>query len=123
MLVEGSGIEVVAINDIADSATLTRLLRYDSTFGPLRREVQDLSDAIAVDGHRVAVSAVRDPAQLAWREHGVEVVIESTGKFRTGATAAAHLKAGAAKVLARTGAHRRHRCRHRVRVRGGATPC
>ena len=78
---------------------MARLLRYDSTFGPLRRDVQDLGDAIAVDGHKIAVSAVRDPAQLPWREHGVEVVIESTGKFRTGETAGAHLKAGAAKVL------------------------
>ncbi len=99
LLADETGIEVVAVNDVADPATLARLLRYDSTFGPLRRDVQDLGDAIAVDGHKIAVSAVRDPSQLAWREHGVEVVIESTGKFRTGETAAAHLKAGAAKVL------------------------
>jgi glyceraldehyde 3-phosphate dehydrogenase len=92
-------LEVVAINDITDSATLARLLRYDSTFGPLHREVEDLGDAIAVDGHKIAVSAVRDPAQLAWREHGVEIVIESTGLFRTRETAGAHLSAGAKKVL------------------------
>jgi glyceraldehyde 3-phosphate dehydrogenase len=92
-------LEVVAINDITDSATLARLLRFDSTFGPLHREVEDLGDAIAVDGHKIAVSAVRDPAQLAWREHGVEVVIESTGLFRTRETAGAHLTAGAKKVL------------------------
>jgi glyceraldehyde 3-phosphate dehydrogenase (phosphorylating) len=99
LLAEDTGVEVVAINDVADPATLARLLRYDSTFGPLRRDVQDLGDAIAVDGRKIAVSAVRDPAQLAWGDRGVEVVIESTGKFRTGATAAAHLEAGAAKVL------------------------
>jgi glyceraldehyde 3-phosphate dehydrogenase len=94
-----SDLDVVAINDIADSATLARLLRYDSTFGPLHRTVEDLGDAIAVDGHKIAVSAISDPAQLAWRAHDVQVVIESTGKFRTRAAAAAHLTAGATKVL------------------------
>jgi Glyceraldehyde 3-phosphate dehydrogenase, NAD binding domain len=54
-------LEVVAVNDVTDSATLARLLRYDSTFGPLHREVEDLGDAIAVDGRKIAVSAVRDP--------------------------------------------------------------
>ncbi len=92
-------IDVVAINDVTDSATLARLLRYDSTFGPLHRDVQDLGDAIAVDGHKIAVSALHDPAQLAWRQHEVEIVIESTGKFRARAAAAAHLAAGATKVL------------------------
>jgi glyceraldehyde 3-phosphate dehydrogenase len=92
-------IEVVAVNDVADSATLARLLRYDSTFGPLRCDVEDLGDAITVDGHKIAVSAVRDPVQLAWRDYGVEVVIESTGTFRTREAAAAHLVAGATKVL------------------------
>ena len=92
-------LEVVAINDVTDSATMARLLRHDSTFGPLRREVEDLGDAIAVDGHKIAVSAERDPAQLAWGPHGVQIVIESTGKFRTREAAAAHLAAGASKVL------------------------
>jgi glyceraldehyde 3-phosphate dehydrogenase len=92
-------LEVVAINDVADSATLARLLRFDSTFGPLRRDVEDLGDAIAVDGHKIAVSSERDPAHLAWRQHGVDIVIESTGKFRTRDAAAAHLSAGASKVL------------------------
>jgi glyceraldehyde 3-phosphate dehydrogenase len=92
-------LDVVAINDITDSATLARLLRYDSTFGPLRHTVEDLGDAIAVDGHKIVVSAISDPAQLAWRANGVEIVIESTGKFRTRQAAAAHLGAGATKVL------------------------
>ncbi|WP_295694770.1 type I glyceraldehyde-3-phosphate dehydrogenase [Lapillicoccus sp.] len=92
-------LEVVAINDVTDSATMARLLRYDSTFGPLHRHVEDLGDAIAVDGHKIAVSAERDPAQLAWRQHGVQLVIESSGKFRTREAAAAHLEAGATKVL------------------------
>lgn len=94
-----AGIDVVAINDVADSGTLSRLLRYDSTFGPVHRDVQDLGDAIAVDGDKIAVTAVRDPAQLSWREYGVDVVIESTGKFRTRDAAAGHLAAGAGKVL------------------------
>jgi len=96
---QDTDLEVVAVNDVTDSATMARLLRYDSTFGPLRRDVQDLGEAIVVDGHKIAVSAERDPAQLAWRDHGVDIVIESTGKFRTRETASAHLRAGASKVL------------------------
>jgi glyceraldehyde 3-phosphate dehydrogenase len=92
-------LEVVAINDVADSATMARLLRFDSTFGPLRRDVEDLGDAIAIDGHKIAVSSEPDPALLAWRHHGADIVIESTGKFRTRDAAAAHLSAGASKVL------------------------
>jgi glyceraldehyde 3-phosphate dehydrogenase len=92
-------LEVVAINDVADSATMARLLRFDSTFGPLRRDVEDLGDAIAIDGHKIAVSSEPDPALLAWRLHGADIVIESTGKFRTRDAAAAHLSAGASKVL------------------------
>ena len=96
---QDTDLEVVAINDVTDSATMARLLRYDSTFGPLRRDVEDLGDAIGVDGHRIAVSAERDPALVTWRDHGVEIVIESTGKFRTREAAAAHLGAGVSKVL------------------------
>jgi glyceraldehyde 3-phosphate dehydrogenase len=98
-VIDSTDIEVVAINDITDSATMARLLRYDSTFGPLHREVIDHGDTISIDGRKIAVSAVRDPSQLPWRELGVEVVIESTGKFRTRDSAAAHLTAGASKVL------------------------
>jgi glyceraldehyde 3-phosphate dehydrogenase len=98
-VLDAPDLDVVAINDVTDSATLARLLRYDSTFGPLRRTVEDLGDAIVVDGHKISVSAIREPADLPWREHGVEVVIESTGKFRTRESAGAHLTAGATKVL------------------------
>jgi len=90
---------VVAINDVTDSATMARLLRHDSTFGPLHRHVEDLGDAIAVDGIKIAVSSERDPAQLAWRNHDVQIVVESTGKFRTREAATAHLRAGASTVL------------------------
>ena len=98
-VLDSTDVTVVAINDVADTQTLARLLRNDSTFGPLHRPVEDLSDAIVVDGHKIAVSAVRDPAELPWRALGVEIVIESTGKFRTREAAGAHLAAGAAKVL------------------------
>jgi len=98
-VLDSTDIEVVAINDVTDSATLARLLRNDSTFGPLRREVEDLGDGIAVDGRKIAVTALRDPAELPWREYAVNVVIESTGKFRTREAAAAHLAAGAERVI------------------------
>lgn len=98
-VIDSPDIQVVAINDVFDSATMSRLLRYDSTFGPLRRDVVDLGSAIEVAGFKIAVSSERDPGRLAWREHGVDVVIESTGKFRSRETAAAHLTAGASKVL------------------------
>ena len=96
---EDTDLEVVAINDVTDSATMARLLRYDSTCGPLRRDVADLGDAIGVDGHKIAVSSEKDPAQVPWRDHGVDIVIESTGKFRTHDAAAAHLGDGVSKVL------------------------
>jgi glyceraldehyde 3-phosphate dehydrogenase len=92
-------LEVVAINDVADCATLVRLLRYDTTFGPLRASVEDLGDAIVLDGRKIAVTSVREPADLPWRAQGVEIVIESSGKFRSRAAAAAHLEAGAERVL------------------------
>ncbi len=98
-VIDAPDLEVVAVNDVFDSATMARLLRYDSTFGPFHRDVVDLGNAISIDGRKIAVSAERDPAKIAWQAHGVEVVIESTGKFRTRETAAAHLTAGASTVL------------------------
>ncbi len=92
-------IEVVAVNDVTDVVTLARLLRHDSTFGPFPKEVEVSDDMLIVDGRKVAVSAVLEPAKLAWAEHGVEIAIESTGKFRTREAAAGHLSAGASRVL------------------------
>jgi glyceraldehyde 3-phosphate dehydrogenase len=80
---DSADIEVVAINDVADIATLARLLRHDSTFGPFGKEVEVQDDTLVIDGRKVAVSAVREPHDLPWAEHNVDVVIESTGKFRT----------------------------------------
>ena len=92
-------VEVVAINDVTDTVSLARLLRHDSTFGPLDRDVEALDDTLIVDGRKIAVTAIREPAELPWRDHGVDIVIESTGKFRTREAAGAHLTAGARKVL------------------------
>ena len=93
------GIEVVAINDLWDAATLAHLFQYDSTFGPLNRPVEVAGDAMVVDGWRIALLNERDPSRLPWAELGIDLVIESTGKFRTRDDAALHLKAGARKVL------------------------
>ncbi|MFM9442461.1 type I glyceraldehyde-3-phosphate dehydrogenase [Streptomyces acidiscabies] len=98
-LERGEDVEVVAVNDIAPAATLAHLLEYDSTFGRLGREVGHDDRSITVDGRRIAVTAERDPAALRWAELGVELVVESTGRFRDRDSAALHLKAGARGVL------------------------
>ncbi|WJV44765.1 type I glyceraldehyde-3-phosphate dehydrogenase [Streptomyces flavofungini] len=92
-------LDIVAINDIAPPATLAHLLEYDSTFGHIGREVSHDDDSITVGGRRVAVTAERDPAALRWGDHGADVVVESTGRFRDRASAELHLKAGARTVL------------------------
>ncbi|MGZ4614699.1 MAG: type I glyceraldehyde-3-phosphate dehydrogenase [Actinomycetes bacterium] len=92
-------IEVVAVNDRTDTATLAHLLAYDSTFGPLDATVVAEPDAIVVDGRRLLVTAESDPAALDWAGLGVDVVVESTGRFRSRDQAALHLKGGARKVL------------------------
>ncbi|MGH4032059.1 type I glyceraldehyde-3-phosphate dehydrogenase [Actinomycetota bacterium Odt1-20B] len=91
--------EVVAVNDIAPPGTLAHLLEYDSTYGRLGRAVSHDDRSITVDGHRIAVTAHRDPAALDWSGCGADVVVESTGRFRTREAAATHLKSGARKVL------------------------
>ncbi|MET9885579.1 type I glyceraldehyde-3-phosphate dehydrogenase [Streptomyces sp. NPDC006430] len=98
---DGSGapMEVVAINDLTSPGTLAHLLEYDSTYGRLRRTVEHDAHSITVDGHRIAVTSERDPAALRWDALGIDVVIESTGRFRTREAAGAHLNAGARKVL------------------------
>ena len=93
------GMEVVAVNDVTDVATLAHLLTYDSTFGRIRGDVDHGTDWISVDDRRVAVSSERDPRQLSWGKLGVDIVIESTGHFSSREDAALHLAAGARKVL------------------------
>ncbi|WP_155056762.1 type I glyceraldehyde-3-phosphate dehydrogenase [Streptomyces blattellae] len=95
----GTPVEVVAVNDLTSPAALAHLLAYDSTYGRLHRTVEHDGTSITVDGHRITVTAERDPAALDWAGPGVDVVIESTGRFRTREDAGLHLKAGARKVL------------------------
>ncbi|MFE3644399.1 type I glyceraldehyde-3-phosphate dehydrogenase [Streptomyces sp. NPDC059169] len=95
----GTAIEVVAVNDLTSPAALAHLLAYDSTYGRLGRAVEHDDTSITVDGQRIAVTAERDPAALDWAGLGVDIVIESTGRFRTREQAGMHLKGGARKVL------------------------
>jgi glyceraldehyde 3-phosphate dehydrogenase (phosphorylating) len=94
-----SDIEIVAVNDITDTATLAHLLDYDSTFGRYPGEVHAEGDHIQVDGREVRVLAERDPADLPWGDLGVDVVVESTGFFTDRDKASLHLAAGAKKVI------------------------
>ena len=94
-----AGLEVRGINDLTDAATLAHLVRYDSTHGRFDGEVEADGGALVVDGRRIPVYGERDPANLPWAEAGVEIVVESTGLFTQRASAAAHLSAGARKVL------------------------
>ncbi len=91
--------EIVAINDVTDTATLAHLLRYDSVYGNFPAAVEVLDGDLVVDGRTIRALAEHSIADLPWRELGVDVVIESTGKFRTRAQAAEHLDAGARKVI------------------------
>ncbi|MDN5931495.1 MAG: type I glyceraldehyde-3-phosphate dehydrogenase [Pseudonocardia sp.] len=94
-----SDIEIVAVNDITDNATLAHLLKYDSILGRLPYEVSSTDDEIVVDGKGFKGLAVRDPAELPWKDLGVDVVVESTGLFTKREAAAKHLDAGAKKVV------------------------
>ena len=95
----GGDLEVVAINDVADAATLASLLKHDSVYGPFPGTVVADDGGIAVDGRPIRVLREPTPATLPWAELGVDVVLEATGKFRTRAAAAQHLEAGARKVI------------------------
>ena len=92
-------VEVVAVNDLTDAETLAHLLKYDSVHGTFPQEVTVDGDCIVVDGKKVQVLAQTDPAKLPWGELGVEIVVESTGRFTDGPKAAAHIEAGAKKVI------------------------
>jgi glyceraldehyde 3-phosphate dehydrogenase len=94
-----AGIEIVAVNDLVDSATLAHLLQYDSVYGRFPGKVKAGEHAITIDGHEIRALAEREPKALPWSDLGVEVVIESTGKYRTRAGAMEHLEAGARKVI------------------------
>ncbi len=93
------GIDVVAINDLTSPAVLAHLLKYDSAQGRFNAEVTATDSSIIVNGHEVKIYAQRDPAQIPWGEHGVDVVIESTGFFTDKAKAELHIAAGAKRVV------------------------
>ena len=95
----GADIEWVAVNDVAEPALLAHLLAHDTVYGPFAGSVEAAEDGLVVDGHRIATPMEGDPARLPWSELGVDVVIESTGRFRTRADAEKHLAAGARKVI------------------------
>ncbi len=96
---ENDGVEILAINDLADSKALAFLLKYDSVFRTLKSEIKAEEDILKVDERTIRAHSLRDPAKLPWRQLGVEVAIESTGRFRAREDAAKHLEAGAKKVL------------------------
>ncbi len=99
LALERTDLDVVAVNDITDAGTLAHLLAFDSTYGRLGRTVEHTPDSLIVGGTPIAVLSERDPAAIDWAKLGADVVIESTGKFRTRDGAALHLKGGARKVL------------------------
>jgi glyceraldehyde 3-phosphate dehydrogenase len=94
-----SNVEIVAINDLTDANMLAHLLKYDTVHGTLQEDVKVDGEYLIVGGNKVKVLAERDPAQLGWGELGVEVVVESTGRFTKREDAAKHLEAGAKKVI------------------------
>ncbi|PKM82835.1 MAG: type I glyceraldehyde-3-phosphate dehydrogenase [Firmicutes bacterium HGW-Firmicutes-14] len=91
--------EIVSINDLTDAKTLAHLLKYDSVHGILDADVKSGENTIIVNGREIRVTAETDPAALPWGESGVQVVVESTGRFTKRADAAKHLEAGAKKVI------------------------
>lgn len=98
-ILEVGGVDVVAVNDLTDANTLAHLLKYDSVHGILPNEVKADEDNLIVDGKKIKVLAQKDPAQLPWKDLGVDLVIESTGRFRDRKGASLHLQAGAKKVI------------------------
>jgi glyceraldehyde 3-phosphate dehydrogenase len=92
-------VNVVAVNDVTDAKTLAHLLKYDSVFGKYEGTVQSESGGLLIDGKKIAVLAERDPGQIQWSEHDVDLVVESTGLFTNREAAQKHLNGGAQKVL------------------------
>jgi glyceraldehyde 3-phosphate dehydrogenase len=94
-----SALDIVAVNDITDARTLAHLLKYDSVHGAFKGTVEAKDQSLVVNGKEIKVLASKDPATLPWKDLGVEVVVESTGRFTDRASAAKHLEAGAKKVI------------------------
>ncbi|WP_027020491.1 type I glyceraldehyde-3-phosphate dehydrogenase [Corynebacterium sputi] len=96
---KGADVEIVAINDLTDNATLAHLLKYDSVMGRLGTDVTHDDSSITVDGKRIAVSAEPDPTKIPWKDADVDVVVECTGFFTDGDKAKAHFEGGVKKVV------------------------
>jgi glyceraldehyde 3-phosphate dehydrogenase len=92
-------IEFVAANDLTDTTTLAHMLKYDSTLGPLGKEVKVDGDTIIIDGKPLKIFAIKDPAEIDWSSLGVQVVIESTGRFTDAKDAGKHLRGSVKKVI------------------------
>lgn len=99
VLLERKNLEVVVINDLTDSVTLAHLFKYDSVHRRFNGTVTSDADGIVINNVRIPVTAIKDPAQLDWKKHNVDVVLECTGKFLDRESATLHLKAGAKKVI------------------------
>src|SRR5687768_12289763 len=97
--VHGDSLDVVAINDLLDTKTNAHLFKYDSNYGTHQGTVEARDNSIVIDGEEIAISAERDPANIPWKKYGVQVVVESTGFFTDAKKAAAHIDAGAKKVI------------------------
>jgi glyceraldehyde 3-phosphate dehydrogenase len=95
----GDSLEIVAVNDIGDVPTMAHLLKYDSNYGKFDGTVEVVEGGLSIDGKLVKVLAQRDPANLGWGDLGVDIVVESTGFFTQADKAAAHIQAGAKKVI------------------------
>jgi len=96
---QADGIDFVAVNDLTDTKTLAHLLKYDSVHGKFAGTVEARGSSIVVNGDEIKVLSEKDPAQLPWKDLGVDVVLESTGRFTDREKASAHLQAGARKVI------------------------
>ena len=92
-------LEIVAVNDITDAKTLAHLLKYDSIMGGFQEEVKATQDSILVNGKPIRVYAEKDPATIPWPDHKINLVLESTGKYKTAADARKHMRGGVAKVI------------------------
>jgi glyceraldehyde 3-phosphate dehydrogenase len=99
LLKHGDSLDVVAINDLLDTKTNAHLFKYDSNYGVHPGTVEARDSSIVIDGEEIAVSAERDPANIPWKKYGVDIVVESTGFFTDAKKAAAHIDAGARKVI------------------------
>jgi len=98
-LKKGTDLDFVAVNDLTDAKTLAHLFKYDSVFGVYPGEVKVEGDSIVIDDNEIKVLSIKEPSELPWKDLGVEIVLESTGKFRSREQAEKHIRAGAKKVL------------------------